>query len=493
MNNTYSRRDFIKRSACTFAGLTVLPGHVISGMGYTLPSDKLNVAGIGVGGRGRKDLNYIQEKNVVALCDVDMKYAAETIKANPKAKVFMDYREMFDAMAKDIDAVVVATPDHTHAVIASTALSLGKHVYCEKPLTHSVYESRYLAELAREKKVATQMGNQGSSGEGVRLICEWLWNGEIGEVEEVHAWTNRPIWPQGLQRPASGMPVPGHLNWDLFIGPAKYRPYHEIYTPWNWRGWWDFGTGALGDMACHILDPVFQALKLKYPTKVFATSTQINTECAPHAEKVKFTFPARTDMPKVKMPEVVLHWYDGGFVPDMLYELPEGVMDGKEWINGVIFKGSKDSIICGCYGAKPFLVSGRVPHVPKTIRRVETWDGGWNRGDHHNDWVRACKESPGNRIPASSDFDYAGPLNEAVAMGVLGIRLQSLHKELLWDGKNMRFTNIGEDETLKVVKSDIFTVTDGHPTFQTEYETLNARQTAEELIRHTYREGWELA
>lgn len=487
------RRDFIKKSTYAFAGLTIVPPTVISGLGYKLPSDKLNIAGIGVGGRGKKDLNFMSNENIVALCDVDMKYADNTIKNYPKAKVFSDYRKLFDSMSKDIDAVMIATPDHTHAIIASAAMALGKHIYCEKPLTHSVYESRHLAEMAKRMNVATQMGNQGNSGEGVRLICEWLWNGEIGEVKEVHAWTNRPIWPQGLQKPANGMSVPDTLSWDLFIGPAQYRPYHEVYTPWNWRGWWDFGTGALGDMACHILDPVFRALNLKYPTSVFATSTQINTECAPHAQKVKLTFPARPDLKKVKMPEVELHWYDGGFVPDMLNELPEGVMDGKEWINGVIFKGSKDSIICGCYGAKPFLVSGRIPTCPKTIRRVETVEGGWNKGDHHRDWIRACKESPASRIPTGSNFDYAGPLNETVAMGVLGVRLQSLHKQLLWDGNKMAFTNIGDNEELKVVKSDFFTVKDGHPTFDTKYETFNAKQAAEEFVKHTYRKGWSLS
>lgn len=493
MKHTISRREFLKTSTCAFAGLTIIPGHVVSGMGHTVPSDKLNIVGVGVGGRGRKDLNFMQSENIIGLCDVDLAYAKEMIQTYPKAWVFTDYRKMFDTMHKDIDAVVVATPDHTHAIVAAGAMHLGKHVYCEKPLTHSVYESRYLTELARKKKVATQMGNQGNSGEGVRLICEWIRNGEIEEVKEVHAWTNHPIWSQGLQRPAVGMSLPDTLSWDLFLGPAPYRPYHEIYTPWNWRGWWDFGTGALGDMACHILDPVFQALHLKYPEKVFATSTQITMDCAPHAEKVKFTFPARPDLPKVKMPEVVLHWYDGGFVPDALYELPAGVMDGKEWINGVIFKGSKDMLICGCYGAKPFLVSGRVPDVPKTLRRVETQPEGWRNGDHHMDWVRACKESPENRIPGSADFEYAGPLNETVVMGVLAVRLQGLHKELLWNGEQMKFTNISDQENIRVVKTDLFTVQDGHPTFNTEYVTLPAKETAEEFIKHNYREGWKLS
>ena len=250
-------------------------------------------------------------------------------------------------------------------------------------------------------------------------------------MKEVHVWTNRSIWPHGLQRPTLEMSVPETLSWDLFIGPAKFRPYNEVYTPWNWRGWWDFGTGALGDMACHILDPVFKSLKLKYPTKVIGFSTQVNIECVPHSERIRFTFPARERMMHVNMPEVTVHWYDGGFVPNELYELSEGVMTGKEWENGVIFKGTKDILICGCYSANPFLVSGRIPVCGNLIPRVETQVKGWNKGDHQKDWIRACKEDVETRIEACSNFAYTGPFNEMVAMGVLAVRLQSLHKELL--------------------------------------------------------------
>lgn len=372
-------------------------------------------------------------------------------------------------------------------------MALGKHVYCEKPLTHSVYESRYLAQRARQTKIATQMGNQGSSGEGIRRICEWIWNGEIGEVREVHAWTNRPIWPQGLQRPQDRIAPPDTLDWNLFIGPAAFRPYHPVYTPWNWRGWWDFGTGALGDMACHILDPVFKALKLEYPSKVIGSSTPINTESAPYSERIRFTFPARPRFKEVDMPEVTVHWYDGGFVPDLLYELPEGVMDGKEWINGVAFKGSKDTLICGCYSAKPFLISGRLPHSPQMLPRIETQENGWNKGDHQTDWIRACKESPASRTEACSHFQYAGPFNEMVLMGVLAVRLQSLHKELHWNGPDMQFTNIHDAEVLKIVRSNAFSVNDGHPSFQTDYASFNAKQMAEQMIKHSYRENWFLA
>jgi len=242
MNNT--RREFLKKATVATAGISVVPNLAVSGLGHRAPSDKLNIAGVGIGGKGHPNLKGMATENIIGLCDVDWKYADRCFKDFPKAKCYWDWRKMFDEMGNSIDGVMVATADHTHAIIAATALSMGKHVYCQKPLTHSVYESRLLTRLAAKHRVATQMGNQGNSGDGVRQVCEWIWNGEIGEVREVHAWTDRPIWPQGLQRPAGEMPVPDTLNWDLFIGPAPVRPYQEIYTPWNWRGWWDFGTGS---------------------------------------------------------------------------------------------------------------------------------------------------------------------------------------------------------------------------------------------------------
>ena len=280
---------------------------------------------------------------------------------------------------------MIATSDHTHAIIAANAIMAGKHVYCEKPLTRTVYESRLLTKLAAKYGVATQMGNQGASGEGVRKVCEWIWNGEIGDVTRVDAFTDRPIWPQGLERPKEIDPIPDTLDWDLFIGPAPYRPYNKIYTPWNFRGWWDFGTGALGDMACHILHPAFKALNLRYPIKVQGSSTPLLTECAPNAQKIKFIFPARDNMPKVAMPEVVINWYDGGLMP----ERPEGLPAGKD-LNvhggGLIFYGTKDILICGCYGREPYLVSGRVPDAPKVLREVTL--------SHQQDWIRACNCYP---------------------------------------------------------------------------------------------------
>jgi len=260
-----SRKDFLKSSGALAAGFSILPSSVVSGLGHKMPSDKLNIAGIGVGGIGRANLNNMSSENIVALCDVDLDYAAKTFNDFPKAQVFEDFRRMFDDMGDDIDAAVVATPDHTHYVAAAEAMRLGKHVFVQKPLTHSVYEARKLRQIADETGVVTQMGNQGNSADGIRKICEWIWNGEIGEVEEVHAWTNRPIWPQGLERPTETPSTPPTLDWDQFIGPAPWRPYNPAYTPWNWRAWWDYGTGALGDMGCHIIDPVFKALQLGQP------------------------------------------------------------------------------------------------------------------------------------------------------------------------------------------------------------------------------------
>jgi predicted dehydrogenase len=353
----------------------------------------------------------------------------------------------------------------------------------EKPLTHTVYESRLLTKLAAKHKVATQMGNQGASGEGVRLACEWIWNGEIGEVRKVEAFTDRPIWPQGLERPAETPEVPSTLNWDAFIGPAPMRPYNPIYTPWNFRGWWDFGTGALGDMACHILHTVHKGLKLKYPTKVQGSSTLLLNESCPNAQMVKYVFPARDNMPKVAMPEVEVTWYDGGLKPNRPEGLPAGVdlnIDG----GAAIFYGTKDTMIVGCYGNRPYLLSGRVPDAPKVLRRVD---------DHAQDWVRACKEHPSVRVPSASDFSEAGPFNEMVVMGVVAVRLQGLNMELEWDGEKMEFTNIPADATVQSVIHDGFTIHEGHPTFDKEWtKPVNAREFAKELIKHTYQNGYEL-
>ncbi|MBI9038322.1 MAG: Gfo/Idh/MocA family oxidoreductase [Bacteroidales bacterium] len=489
--STISRRKFIGNVATAAAGITILPHFAVGGLGRFSPSDKLNIAGIGVGGVGASNINKLNSQNIVALCDVDWDYAVKTFKSYPNAKRYKDYRKMFDEMGNQIDAVVIATPDHTHAIATTAAMRMGKHVYVQKPLTHTVYESRVLRNLANETKVATQMGNQGNSGEGIRETCEWLWDGAIGEITEVHAWTNRPIWPQGLERPTETPSLPPTLAWDLFIGPAQWRPYHPSYTPWNWRAWWDFGTGALGDMACHIMDPVFMALQLGYPSAVQGSSTQVNTESAPHASTIYYEFPERPKYKKLKMPPVSLSWYDGGLLPKRPKELKDGQIMGDS-SGGVIFVGTKGKLMCGCYGKNPILLPEELNNDYKrpdpSMRRIaEAMNGG-----HEMDWVRACKENPENRIETSSCFDYSGPLNEMVVMGNLAVRLQDLKRKLLWDGENMKITNLTDDDKIRVVTTDKFTVINGHPHFDTQYATIEAKPAAEEYIKHTYREGWKL-
>lgn len=485
-----SRRHFLESTALATAAVTILPSKVIAGLGHKAPSDKLNIAGIGVGGMGFSNLSNMDTENIVALCDVDAQYAGRNaFRKWPNAPRFEDYRVMFDKQ-KDIDAVMIATPDHSHALPAMMAMKLGYHVYLQKPLTHSVYESRILTETAKRYGVATQMGNQGNSGDGIRKICEWIWAGTIGEITAVDAWTNRPIWPQGLERPKENMRVPKSLNWDLFIGPAKFRPYHEIYTPWNWRGWWDFGTGALGDMACHILDPVFKSLQLKYPIAVEGSSTPVNTESPPNAEKVTYWFPRRDNLPKVGMPEVKVTWYDGGILPDRPTELKAGEQMGDS-SGGVIFHGTKGKIMCGCYAANPTLLpTSEMAHFNEPEMIIRRIPNAATNG-HEQDWIRASKESKENRVEASSNFSYAGPLNEMVVMGVLAVRLQDLQKRLYWDGLNMQFTNIGMNEKIRVITTNKFEMVNGDPKFNTKYESLPALASAEEWIRHNYRDNWE--
>ncbi len=511
--STISRRSFLQQGAVAAAAFTIAPSSVLGkSHGYIAPSDKLNIACVGIGGMGNSNLNAVKDtENVVALCDVDWRYAKKVFDSYPQARKYKDYRRMYEELGKEIDAVIVATADHTHAIIAAEAMTMGKHVYVQKPLTHSVYESRLLTKLAAKHQVATQMGNQGASGEGVNQICEWIWNGEIGEVKKIECATNRPVWLQGLNTPEKADKIPNTLDWDLFTGPAKLYPYNALYHPWNWRGWWPYGTGALGDMACHIMHCAFIAMKLQYPTKVEGSSTLLLDFCAPHAQHVKLIYPARENLPKVAMPEVEIHWYDGGMMP----ERPAGFPQGRELMGSggglTIFHGTKDTLLCGCYSNGPWLLSGRVPNVPQTLRRLpaapasaqparQTGDGMGGRVargpvtiSHEMDWVRACKESAANRVKTKSDFSEAGPFNEMVVMGVLAVRLKDLHKVLEWDGQNMKFTNIGADETIKTVIKDGFKIENGDPSFdKTWTEPTNANAYAAELIKHTYRDGWKL-
>jgi predicted dehydrogenase len=428
---TLRRREFLG-AAATAAAFTLVPRHVLGGPGQIPPSEKMHIAGIGVGGMGATNLRNLETETIVALCDVDHAYAAQTFKRYPNATVYKDFREMLDR-EKGIDGVVVATPDHTHAVISMAAMKAGKHVYCQKPLTHDVYEARMLAQAAKEAKVATQMGIQGHSGEGVRLICEWIWAGLIGEIREVDAWCSLSYYPWGhagwsskySERPKDTPPVPPTLDWDLWIGPAPMRPYHETYHPGVWRCWWDFGCGMMGDRGAHTLDPVFWALKLVPPTSVEATSCGNTKEVHPLSAIVTFRFPARSDLPPVK-----LTWYEGTRPPR-----PEDFEDGRRMPaeGGVIFKGSKGKIMCGVYGDSPRLVpealmkEAKLPE--KTLPRVA--------GGHEQDWVRAAKAG----TQAGADFAYSGPLTEMCLLGNVAKRVDA---PIEWDAANLKVTNLAE-------------------------------------------------
>ena len=454
-----SRRQFLGSAAAAAAAFTIVPRHVLGGAGHTPPSEKVNLACIGVGGMGTNNMNMFLEianVQVVAVCDVNKEsndYGSRNSrnwKGSPGGReparrivesyyaehkpsgtykgcaAYGDFREMLEK-EKDIDAVMVATPDHAHAVTSMLAIKKGKHVYCEKPLTHDIYEARMLTEAARKAGVATQMGNWGHALEGPRLINEWIWDGAIGTVREVHAWTNRPMgwWPQGgLKRPTDTPPVPEGMDWDTWIGPAPYRPYNHCYAPHDWRGWWDFGTGSLGDMGCHIMDIPFWALNLGQPISVEASSTEVNSESGPIASIIHYEFGARGEMPPVNMT-----WYDGGLKPARPKELDDrrkmGDNDG-----GVLFIGDKGSLMCGCYGRNPRLIPETKMRAykrpPKTIPRSI---------GHREEWIEACRGGK----PAVSNFDYAGPLTEVVLLGNLAIRTG---KKINWDGPNMKSTNV---------------------------------------------------
>jgi predicted dehydrogenase len=445
-NALFTRRHFLATAAVasTFA---VVPRHVLGAPGQKGPNEKLNIAGIGVGGMGAGNLRALESENIVALCDVDPNYAAGTFKRYPNAKTYQDFRVMLDQQ-KDIEAVMIATPDHTHAVISMAALKAGKHVYCQKPLTHDVYEARTLAKAAKESGLATQMGNQGHSMEGIRLVCEWIWDGAIGEVREVDAWCSLSYYPWGHAgwsskwgtRPKDTPPLPASLNWDLWLGPAPERPYHPAYHPAVWRCWWDFGCGMMGDRGAHTLDAVVWALKLGQPTSVEATSCGLNPDTHPLSAIVTYKFPARENLPPVK-----LAWFEGTRPPR-----PEEFADDLEWPRegGSLFKGSKGQLICGVYGENPRLLPERLwkeyKKPAKTIPRVTT--------SHEMDWVRACKTGQ----PAGSHFGISGPLTETCLLGNIAKRVDA-HIE--WDAANLKVTNLAE---------------------------------ANKYVRTTYRQGWRL-
>ncbi len=493
-----SRREFVTAVAAAGAGLTIVPKSVL-GRGATPPSDLVNIAVVGIGGMGSSNTRAVASQNVVAVCDVDWGYAGAAVdrlvkwtgqggdrpRRTPpteeeraraaeearhlseglqKAKRYQDYRKMLEQQ-KDIDALIIATPDHMHAPIAMAAMDLGKHVYVQKPLCWSVQEARALAKKAAEKKVVTQMGNQGHSRDDARKGVEYVMAGALGEIREVHVWTNRPLgyWPQGVPRPApltvapeslrwngqgvtqriaaalaGNYPVPAQLDWDLFLGVAPEVAYHPIYHPFNWRGWVDWGQGALGDMGAHLIDHPFWALNLGYPTSVETISTPFNGACYPHATMTYYEFPARGSMPPVR-----LIWYDGGLLP----QKPEEV--GEDKLNpagGLMYVGSKAKMLQDTYGDNPRLLpksyNDSYGTPPEKLPRIAT--------SHEMNWVDAIR----GKAQPSSPFEYASRLTEVMLLGVVSLRAGS---KILYDGENMRVTNI---------------------------------QKANDFLRREYRQGW---
>ncbi len=432
-----SRRTFLS-TAVGGALASVVPGTALPGARLPAPSERINLAGIGAGGMGGGDIATLARLgvNVVALCDVDDTRAAGSYKAFPKARRYKDFRQMLDKEARHIDAVSVGTPDHTHAVATMAAIRAGKHVYCQKPLTRTLHECRAVTRAAHSAGVATQMGNQGHATEGARLTNEWIRAGVIGTVREVHVWSDRAgrLWKQGIGRPTQTPPVPATLNWNLWLGPSRERPFNPAYAPVSWRGWWDFGTGALGDMGCHIIDHPVWALELGAPAQVEARTTldgsvlagnKPNVETFPIASIIYYDFPKRGKRPAVRMT-----WYDGGLMP----AAPAGMPSGQRLPdNGVLYIGSKVVMYHSSHGGMPHLLPAELHQDARKVARSMKRSPG-----HYEEWVAACKGGP---RPASN-FDYSGPLTEIVLLGVLALR--SPGRRLEWDSENLKVKNAPE-------------------------------------------------
>jgi predicted dehydrogenase len=473
-----SRRNFIKAAGVASAGFMIVPRHVLGGKGFLAPSDRLLVAGIGVGGKGRSDLAKFHESgkaDIAFLCDVDDRQAKDSVEKYPKAKYYKDWREMLDKESKNFDAVSVSTPDHNHAVQAMAAMQLGKHVYVQKPLTHDIYEARMLTEAADKYKVVTQMGNQGASGDGVRQLQEWYDADIIGDVHTVQIWTNRPIWPQGIPWPTNKPPVPEGLDWDLWLGTAPTKDYVDNLIPGSWRGWWDYGTGALGDLGCHLMEAPFRVLDLKYANDVQASVGSVFVEfgkrgffpdSCPPSSHATLTFPKTA---KTKGP-VTMHWMDGGIKPERPEELGPDELFG-DGNSGILFIGTKGKMMASEYAANPRLLPlsrNEEVKVEKTLERVPGSADG-----HYAQWVEGAIAGYGNK-QLSSSFELAGPLTEAILMANLGIRVADIpvprasgrgsdypgsNTKLLWDNAEMRVTNF---------------------------------DMANQFVKREYREGWSL-
>ena len=490
-DSAISRRDFVRGAACS-AALTIVPRRVLGGVGYVAPSDKLTVACIGVGAQGTRvmmDFMKQPEVQIVAVCDVNkessdyVEWFANELRDKQRALVgtsrsdwgqnwkgptagrepaqrlveayyslqtqsgkykgcatYVDYRELLEK-EKDFDAVMVGTPDHTHTMISIAAMRKRKHVLCQKPLTHSIYEARKIAEVARETKVATQVTINNQASEDTRLLCEWIWAGAIGSVREVHNWSTRPFWPQGLDRPANGDPVPSSFEWDLWLGPAPFRPYSKVYLPFVWRGWYDFGCGALGDMACYSFDTIFRVLKLGPPESVEASSTKRFKETFPVASMVYFNFPARGDQPPVRVT-----WYDGSLRPPRPIELEDGREMGQE-NEGLLFVGDRGTILCGFNGQNPKLIpESRMKDFKQPAKSLPRSQG------NNQEWINACKGG----APGGANFEFEGPITETILLGNIALRTG---KKLHWDAPGMKITNAAD---------------------------------AQEFVRGEYRQGWVL-
>jgi predicted dehydrogenase len=441
MNHAFSpgRRRFLRTTTAAAIAFPFVSSRNVLGAG-----NRLNIAAIGAGGKGSVDIGYCAGENVVALCDVDQNNAAGTFKKFPEAKQFKDYRVMLDKMGSAIDAVTISTPDHTHFHAAVSAISLGKHVYLQKPLTHTIWEARTITRFARQKKVITQMGNQGHSEVGSRRLVELIQGGVLGDVKEIHIWTDRPIWPQGIERPKT-LPKPDHLDWDLWLGPAPYREFHDGCVPFKWRAFWDFGTGALGDMGCHNMDLAFASLGLRDPSAVSATSSGVNSETAPAWSIITYEFPRRGSRPAVK-----LTWYDGGKKPE-----PSLARQSSLPGNGSIYIGSKDTLFVPSYwGAGSFTSGAKTEDFGSIAQRLPRHPSAAKDNDaaQHLEWIAACK----GEGKALANFDYAGPMTEAVLLGNVALRAG---KRVEWDARNLKVTNAPE---------------------------------ADQYIRTEYRKGWEV-
>ena len=432
MSKRITRRTLLRNTTLAGVGLWLSGGN--SSSRAQSANEKLDIAVVGVAGRGGSNLNGVGHENIVALCDVDQTRLGKAAERFPQAKTFRDFRKMLDEIHPQVDAVVVSTPDHVHAPAASLALGLGKHVYCEKPLTHSVYETRRLTELARKNKLATQLGTQIHAGANYRRVVELVQSGAIGPVEEVHVW--QPGNLGGLDRPTDTPPVPENLDWDLWLGPAPYRPYHPAYVPARWRAWWDFGNGTLGDFGCHYMDLPFWALKLKYPETIEAQGPPVHPETTAQQLEVRYRFGARGDLPPVTMT-----WYNGGLRPKGF----EGAAL-PDWRSAVLFVGS-EGMLQADYGKRVLLPESKFadfqapePTIPDSV-------------GHHQEWINACKTGS----PTTCNFDYSGPLTETVLLGNVAYRAES---KLCWDAKTLKATNCS---------------------------------AADRFLRRAYREGWTLS